>query len=198
MTAGLQSLYHRPFLLGCHSAKHRALLQQAAERAAVIRQFPRVDRPVGVGQPGLRRDGADGERTVPRDHFHRYTLRREVRDGLGGVGPQLFPEQNKRYRPQALWKRLAVQRAGGVRQRKDPPTAGGRPAACDNCSCSLPGRTSSGAPRIQLPWPAKLAALHLRADENGTAAVLSCHGRLRDQGRKARGRASVRRSSLSL
>ena len=47
------------------------------------------------------------------------------------------------------------------------------PAACDSCSCWPPGSTISGAPSTQVPWPAKLAALHLRAEENGTAA---CRG----------------------
>ena len=50
-----------------------------------------------------------------------------------------------------------------------PPAA--RAAACDRCPCCLAGSTISGAPSTQLPWPAKLAALHLRADENGTEAV---------------------------
>ena len=45
-----------------------------------------------------------------------------------------------------------------------------RSAACDSSPSWLPGSTISGAPSTQVPCPAKLAALHLRAEENGTAS----------------------------
>src|SRR5262245_11932595 len=32
-------------------------------------------------------------------------------------------------------------------------------------------RMTSGAPSTQVPWPSKVAALHFRAEENGTVAV---------------------------
>jgi hypothetical protein len=43
-------------------------------------------------------------------------------------------------------------------------------AACPRCSRCPAGSTISGAPSAHVPWPVKLAALYLRADENGTAA----------------------------
>ncbi len=45
-----------------------------------------------------------------------------------------------------------------------------RSAARGSSPSWLPARTISGAPSTQVPYPAKVAALHLRADENGTAA----------------------------
>jgi hypothetical protein len=114
--AGLQGGDHRLFLLRGHPAEDRAVLQQAAERAGVLGQITRIDRPVGVGQAGPRRDRADGERAVPGDHLQRHALRREVRDGLGGVGSELLGEQDEGRRLQARRERLAVQRARGACQ----------------------------------------------------------------------------------
>ena len=50
-----------------------------------------------------------------------------------------------------------------------------RPLAASSVACARSswcplGSTISGAPSTQVPCPVKLAALHLRAEENGTAA----------------------------
>ena len=42
---------------------------------------------------------------------------------------------------------------------------------CRATSPSRPAQTSSGAPSTHVPWPPNVAALHLRADENGTNPV---------------------------
>ena len=57
VAAGLQGRDHRLFLLGGHPAEDRALLQQAAERAGVLGQVPRIGRPGrrGAFRPGPRR-----------------------------------------------------------------------------------------------------------------------------------------------
>ena len=47
--------------------------------------------------------------------------------------------------------------------------------------------TISGAPMTHAPWPSNVAALHLRADENGTAPV-RVHRRRGELGRRARPR----------
>ena len=73
-----------------------------------------------------RRDGADGVRAVPGDHLDRHALGREVGDGVGGVGSQLLGEHDEGHRAQANRERLAVQGAGGARQREDTPPAGGQ------------------------------------------------------------------------
>ena len=84
--ARLQGFDHRLFLVRCHPADDGAFLEHGAERAGVLRQVPRVDGVAGTGYARARRDGAHGVRAVPGDHLERHALRREVGDGLGGVG----------------------------------------------------------------------------------------------------------------
>ena len=52
--------------------------------------------------------------------------------------------------------------------------------------------TISGAPITHEPWPSKLAALHLRADENGTAPVRVHPGDVELLGQRDRGGVAVR------
>ena len=126
MPARLQGFDHRLFLVRCHPADDGAFLEHGAERAGVLRQVPRVDGVAGLGHARARRDGAHGARAVPGDHLERHALRREVGDGLGGVGSQPLREQDKGDRAQARRQRLAVQGAVRVRQREDAPPAGGQ------------------------------------------------------------------------
>ena len=89
----------------------------------------------------------------------------------GGVGSAAARRAGRR--PPPAGPAGATRRPAGPRRAPAPGPAGRwrparRPATAG--PAGLPGSTISGAPSTQVPWPAKLAALHLRAEENGTAA----------------------------
>ena len=82
-----------------------------------------------------------------------------------------------RSRSASMTKATARRPGGSAWPSRDPGTCASartrrplaaRSAARDSSSSWLAGSTISGAPSTQAPCPAKLAALHLRAEENGT------------------------------
>ena len=118
----------------------------------------------------------DGAGVVTRDDLDRHALGREVGQRLGGVGPQRLVQDEEGDRLQAgrqlrarqqrlVWARRSVRLPSAVSLATRAATGSSAPAA---------GRTISGAPRTQVPWPAKEPALHFRAEENATVAV-ACH-----------------------
>ena len=69
--------------------------------------------------------------------------------------------------------RTSPSRAASLRARRRTrcPASASRSTSSRSAPPYSSAITISGAPSTQVPWPSKHAALHLRADENGTVAV---------------------------
>ena len=130
---------------------------------------------LGAGQPdATRRPPPTVAGCRPRSPSASTPWSRKYAQRVGRVGPDLLLEHHERDRRQARRQRFAVERRVGAREQqaragrrpraRRPVGARGRRRACRPS-------TISGAPITHVPCPSNAAALHLRADENGTAPV---------------------------
>ena len=127
------------------------------------------------GQPDPLRHRADRPRVVARDHLEGDALLGEVAERVGRVGAHLLLEQHERGRRRASAGSVSpVERAVAAHEEQDPPAlrprARRRARGPDRSPAPRPA-IISGAPMTHVPWSSNVAALHLRADENGTAPV---------------------------
>ena len=191
----LQRADHRPLLLRRDPAEHRVL--------------PRAPRPARPGPRGARgrrsrrsasasptasRDRGDGARVVARDHLERHALL--VRSSAGSRrrrgGPSRRTSRAPPARgPAAAPRRRAARRCARARAR------GGRSAASSSARAARRRRVvgehhlgRAHHPRARARR--SVAALHLRADENGTAPVrVQPSGDVKRVGQRDRGGVAV-------
>ena len=109
----------------------------------------------------------------PETTLHAHALLGEVPERVGRVGADLLLEQHERGRLERVGQLLAVERRLGAREQQHPPALGRELARTGRAPDRRPARpthTISGAPSTHVPWSPNVAALHLRADENGIDA----------------------------
>ena len=128
---------------------------------------------VRARDPDPRRDRADRARVVARDDHAADALLGEVRERLGRVGRGSAPRASTSAAARA--RREEISSRAGASVRASSSTR--RPLAASSCrprharERRAPASTISGAPSTHVPRSPNAAALHLRADENGTAPL---------------------------
>ena len=168
----LQRADHRPLLVRRDPAEHGRCSSTSASASLVFGQLARVDRRRPPPSSPTRPATAPTVRGLsPEMTFTATPCSREVRERVGGVGSDLLLEQRRARRPRG--RRAAPRRRARRRARASSSTRCPRPASSSarrRTGSSAAGRaqTISGAPSTHVPWPSNAAALHLRADENGT------------------------------
>ena len=91
----LEGLHDVAFLFGGHTPEHPPVHYCLPEGEWVAGECAGVDRRINDAE--LVCHGPNGGRMVTRYHLDLYVFLLEVVEGVGGVGPQLLPQNHQRY-----------------------------------------------------------------------------------------------------
>ena len=170
----LQRADHRPLLLRGDPAEHRVLLEHVGQRVLVLGQLAGVDRlrrrrgrRVAATAPTVR--GLSPEMTLQRD-----ALLRGSRRSVSAASGRTFSANSTSATGVEVGRAASSPSSGpSLRASRSVrrPSAASSSATPAHRTAARRSSTISGAPITQVPWPSNVAALHLRADENGTPPV---------------------------